>query len=240
MWWESITVALASVPVLARWRQHRWQWFDSFELEAMRCFARLWHRCSSNGTAPLPHSGPAILIANHPNHSDPAFLLANSRRVLQFLHAQEYFDVFLLRRLFRRIGCIPVRRDGHDVIGLRQALRRLREGKVLCVFPQGQISLPGDGSARSVKAGAALLALRSRAPVIPVHISGGPQSRDLMRDWLQPSGGVHVAFGPPVDLSSYYGRPITHRLLAEVAAKLMHCIADLADTTTSVTDRDSH
>src|SRR5207237_8111123 len=93
-----------------------------------------------------PPSGPAILVANHPSHSDPAFLVAAGLRPLCFLHAGEYFDVPVLRNLFDRVGCIPVRRDGHDTAAVRAAMRRLAEGRAVCAFPDGDIS-PGDGRA---------------------------------------------------------------------------------------------
>ena len=77
------------------------------------------------------------------------------------------------------------------------------------------------------KSGAALLALRSRAPVYPAYIAGGPRSERLLRDWLWPSRGVAVIFGPPVELSAYYGQPINRSLLKDVTALLMRRIAEL-------------
>src|SRR5206468_10604659 len=78
------------------------------------------------------------------------------------------------------------------------------------------------------KTGAAFLALKSRAPVYPAHIDGGPRSRRLLRDWLWPSRGARVVFGPPIDLSAYYGRPVTHQLLREVTAVIMRRLGELA------------
>lgn len=207
------------------WRASR-DWFELLEVEALHLFARVWHDCA-DGAGALPPTGPAILVANHPSHSDPAFLVAAGLRPLCFLHAGEYFDVPVLRNLFDRVGCIPVRRDGHDAAAVRAAMRRLHEGRAVCVFPEGDIS-PGDGRAlRRGKTGAAFLALRTQAPVYPARIEGGPRSHRLLRDWLWPSAGVRVVFGPRIDLSAYYGRPITHALLREVTALLMRKIAEL-------------
>jgi len=202
-------------------------WFDGFELTMMRFFARLWHRCSSTGPDPLPAAGPAIIIANHPSHADPAFLLASCRRPICFLQARECYEVFLLRWLFDRVGCIPVARDGQDIAAVRQALRCLQEGKVLGIFPEGDLTpVAGFGTGEG-KGGAALLALRSRAPVYPVWIAGGPRHGFMVRDWLWPSGGVRVHFGPPLDLTGYQGRPITHQLLKEVTELFMRHISQL-------------
>jgi processive 1,2-diacylglycerol beta-glucosyltransferase len=207
------------------WRASR-DWFDLLEVEALHLFARVWHDCA-DGAGALPPTGPAIIVANHPSHSDPAFLVAAGLRPLCFLHAGEYFDVPVLRNLFGRAGCIPVRRDGRDAAAVRAALRRLDEGRAVCVFPEGDLS-PGDGRAfRRGKTGAAFLALRAHAPVYPARIDGGPRSHRLLRDWLWPSSGVRVVFGQRIDLSAYYGRPITHALLREVTGLLMRKIAEL-------------
>jgi 1-acyl-sn-glycerol-3-phosphate acyltransferase len=207
------------------WHASR-DWFDLFEVEALHLFARVWHDCAPDGGGALPPQGPAIVVANHPSHSDPAFLVSAGLRPLCFLHAGEYFNVPVLRKLFERAGCIPVRRDGHDAAGVRAALRRLDEGRAVCVFPEGDIS-PADDHFRRGKTGAAFLALRTRAPVYPALISGGPRSHRLLRDWLWPSSGVRVVFGPRIDLSAYYDRPITHDLLREVTRLLMCKIAEL-------------
>jgi processive 1,2-diacylglycerol beta-glucosyltransferase len=223
-------VAVAGVGRFVRcWRASR-TWFELFELQMMHLFARLWHRCSSNGPPPVPSAGPALVVANHPSNSDPAFLLSACARPLRFLHAREYFDVFMLRRLFRLVGCIPVGRRGRDVGAVRQALQCLRGGEAVCVFPEGDLSREhGVGAeAAPAKTGAAFLALKSWAPVYPAYLDGGPRSRCLVRDWLWPSRGVRVVFGPPIDLSAYHGRPITHELLREVTAVIMRRIGELA------------
>jgi len=104
----------------------------------------------------------------------------------------------------------------------------LQEGASLCIFPEGDLSRDTDREAAAGKTGAAFLALNSRAPVYPAHIDGGPRSRRLLRDWLWPSHGARVVFGPPIDLSAYYGRPVTHQLLREVTAVIMRRLGELA------------
>src|SRR6202022_2482438 len=136
--------------------------------------------------ARLPATGPAILVANHTCSADPAFLTAGCRRVLSFMIAREDYNIRLLRPLLDYIGCVPVARNGRDAAGVRNALRRLDRGCVLCIFPEGGLSNAGRKRVRSGKAGVALLALRSRAPVFPALISGGPQTSSIPRAWLLP------------------------------------------------------
>ena len=83
------------------------------------------------------------------------------------------------------------------------ALRHLRAGKALTVFIEGRIPAPGQKV--EPRDGAALLALRSGAPVIPCHISG-----TLYRDGILAGSlarhRARVRFGPPVDLSDLAGQ----------------------------------
>jgi 1-acyl-sn-glycerol-3-phosphate acyltransferase len=118
--------------------------------------------------------------------------------------------------------CVPVTRDGRDVIALRQALRRLEEGRAVCLFPEGNLSGVNDGRTLPAKHGIGYLALRTRVPVYLAHITGGPRTEKLLSSWIRPAAkAVRVYFHGPVDLSAYLGRPIDRRLIAEVTATLM-------------------
>jgi 1-acyl-sn-glycerol-3-phosphate acyltransferase len=100
---------------------------------------------------------------------------------------------------------------------------------VVVIFPEGNLSGVARGRMRVPRGGAAWLALRSRAPVVPAYIRGGPQTDQLLRSWVQPSRrAARISFGPAVDLQAYLGRPITRQLVEEVAALFMTKIQDLA------------
>lgn len=198
-------------------------WLDRFEVGAMHFFAHTWHRCRPEGAPRLPIRGPAIIVANHVNYSDPAFLIDACGVPVRFFHAAESFHTPLLQALFSRIGSVPVERNGRDIGAVRRALRYLERGEVIGVFPEGEVM--HDGAApNGVKTGAAFLALKSRAPVYPIHIEGGPQSGSVIADWLLPSRPVHVIMAPPLDLSAYYDRRVDHTLLAEVTGVILHHI----------------
>jgi 1-acyl-sn-glycerol-3-phosphate acyltransferase len=190
-------------------------------------YVRLWHRGNVGGS-PLAERGPAILVANHTASADPAFLQAAFRRPLSFMLAQEYYVLPGVRPLCDYIGCVPVARNGRDTAGVRMALRRLQQGHILCMFPEGGLSNAGRRRIRPSKSGVALLALRSGAPVYPAFITGGPQTSDVPTAWLRPSRTpVRVTFGPAIDLSAYHGRPIERKLLDEVTAGIMSRVAAL-------------
>jgi len=225
MWAFLVVIGLTAV-MFVRWRRSGQRLTEFLALELVRWYARLWHGMVSNGRALVPARGPAILYANHTCSADPAFLQAGCPRPVSFLLAREYYEIGHFRPLFERSGCVPVSRNGQDVCAIRRALRRLSEGRILCIFPEGGLSNAGRNRLRPSKAGVALLALRSRAPVYPAFIADGPQISEVLPAWLRPSR-VRVTFGPPVDLSAYYDRPINRKLLEEVTALLMDHVRTL-------------
>lgn len=135
-----------------------------------RLFCRYYHRLHADHIE-LPEKGPAILAANHISGLDPLLLLAASRRKLRFLIASEQYYRFGFQWLFRAVGCIPVERTGRPERAFREALRALREGDVIALFPHGKIHLDNEPP-RPLKAGVARLAQLADCPIYPVRIEG--------------------------------------------------------------------
>ena len=119
---------------------------------------------------------------------------------------------------------IPVTRDGRDTKGSRAALRRLKAGELVGVFPEGGI---GEGDELgAANPGIAWLALRSRAPVYPVYIHNAPRGAHMAAAFYTFSR-VRVTYGNPIDLSEFYGRKLSGSILQETTEKLMAELARL-------------
>lgn len=163
-------------------------------------YCTVWHQLQADQAAPLPATGPAILISNHTCGIDHLLLQAASQRILGFMVAREYYEWKWINWLARIIGCIPVNRDGRDFGATRAALRALRDGRVLPIFPEGTI-LPTSGrQLGEMKPGSAFLAIRAQVPVIPAYICGTPATNEIIEALVSPSH-ARVCFGPPIDLS---------------------------------------
>src|SRR5262249_60035432 len=119
--------------------------------------------------------------ANRAGGRAPPFVGGVAPRQLSFLAKAELFDVPGLGRLIRALNARPVRREGADAGALRAALRVLEGGSALLVFPEG--TRGPEGTLREPKPGAALLAVLSGAPVVPVFVRGSgracPRGRSL-------------------------------------------------------------
>jgi 1-acyl-sn-glycerol-3-phosphate acyltransferase len=167
---------------------------------ANELYCTMWHRLSFDDWAPLPPSGPAILIANHTSGIDHLLLQAASRRILGFMVAREYYYLPVIHWICKSLACIPVNRDGRDVTAIRAALRVLQEGRVLPIFPEGHIVPSSGRRIDEIKHGSAYLAIRAQVPVIPAYILGTPPTDLIVKALVTPSR-ARLFFGEPIDLS---------------------------------------
>ena len=128
----------------------------------------------------LPETGGAIVVSNHVSGLDPLLLIAASPRPLHFIIAREQFDRFWLKWLFKLAGCIPVEREARPEAAFRDALRTLRRGGVVALFPHGKIHLDTDPP-RRIKGGAIKLSQLTGCPIFAVRIEDvKAQGRNLM------------------------------------------------------------
>jgi 1-acyl-sn-glycerol-3-phosphate acyltransferase len=115
-----------------------------------------------------------ILASNHISHFDPPFLGSRFRRYVDWMAMEELFLERASATLMDWLCAFKVRRDGTDRTGIRTALRRLEEGRVVGVFPEGGIRA-GKGSVLNgapMWPGVSALAVLSRKPVVPSVILG--------------------------------------------------------------------
>lgn len=171
----------------------------------------------------VPATGPILLVANHRSGLDPVLLGVMTRRRVRFLMAREYFEMRGLSWVFRHLGCIPVNRDGNDLGATKAALKALREGEAIGIFPQGGIRDSTDSL--EGKAGVALLCLRSGAAVVPCYIDGSPSLDSVFRSLITPSRS-RVYCGAPLVFPAQSGKP-TRETLERVTTVILDAIGRL-------------
>jgi 1-acyl-sn-glycerol-3-phosphate acyltransferase len=133
-----------------------------------------WHRLVVHGS--FPREGPVLLVANHADAMDPMIVAEAVTRVggrtLTMLTRAEFFTLPLIGWWLRKTGGIPIRRDEADLGALRSAVLELRHGHVVGAFPQATRAFGMRGEFGTIKSGAAYLAARTGAPVVPAAILG--------------------------------------------------------------------
>lgn len=191
-------------------------------------------RCN-NGPCPLPADGGGLVVANHRSPVDPMMVWTNHHfrgdagrsrdvRVIGFLTASEYCNIPGMRWLVRTMQSIPVDRDGKDMAPTREALRRLKNGELVGIFPEGGINW--ESRLRAANPGVAFLALKAQVPVYPVFIHEAPQPKSSMVEPFISRSRVRVTYGKPIDLSVFHGKKKTPELLNEVTDLIMSRLAE--------------
>jgi 1-acyl-sn-glycerol-3-phosphate acyltransferase len=138
------------------------------------------------------------------------------RRQLHWMAKVELFKP-VVGRIITWGGAFPVRRGERDESAIDTAVERVRAGEVVVIFPEGTREKKGIVKRHQSRphTGAARVAMRAGAPLIPAAIAG--------TDRLLRLGRLRVAYGPPVDLSGLNGadereaaREATDRLMADI------------------------
>lgn len=164
-----------------------------------RIYCKYYHGLKSDALH-LPESGSALLVANHISGIDPMALIAASHRPLRFIIAEEQYNRFGLKWLFKSVGCIPVNRQVRPERAMREAIRRLRKGEVVALFPQGGITLFSDEKT-PLKAGVVRLARIAKCPIIPAHIDGVKGIGHVFRSVIYP-GKITIQCHDPIAAES--------------------------------------
>ncbi len=120
------------------------------------------------GVENIPDKGPVIICSNHISWWDPPLMAAIIPRPSTFMAKEELFENFIFSKIIYGLGAFPVRRGVADRKAVKTALNILNQGKVLTMFPEGTRSK--TGKLRKPLPGVGFIALKSKAPVIPIAI----------------------------------------------------------------------
>jgi 1-acyl-sn-glycerol-3-phosphate acyltransferase len=158
---------------------------------------RLWPT-SVNGLDTVPLEGPAILCANHLSFFDSVVMMMTLDRPVYFIGKAEYLDSWKTRRLLPAMGMIPVDRDNgaKATEALDTAAKVLRDGALLCIFPEGTRSR--DGHLHRGYIGAARIAIAVGCPILPVGIAGTREIQPPGALFPRPGRTCSVSVGAPL------------------------------------------
>jgi 1-acyl-sn-glycerol-3-phosphate acyltransferase len=130
---------------------------------------RRWFRLKVHGAEHMPASGAVILCMNHESLLDIPLALMASPRPIQFMAKRELFRNRLGGRALHEFGAFPVDRSGFDLKAIKIALAVIARGEVLGMYPEGTRT---PGVLLPFLNGAAWIALRTGAPLLPAAIAG--------------------------------------------------------------------
>lgn len=149
--------------------------------------------------------GACIYFGNHYTIWDIFYPARTTREGIHFLAKQSVLESPVLCWWGSRIGAIGAMRDGSDVRTVMEAMRALKNGDKVSMFPEGTRNKASDEEFLPFHGGAALLAIKTKSPVVPFVICNRPKVFHM----------THIMFGEPMELSQYYGKKITAEEMEE-------------------------
>ena len=184
-----------------------------------RLFVTLMFRFRCDGQRHLPSTGGALILSSHQSFLDPVLVGVNHRRPFEYLARETLFRFPPLGWLIRSLNAIPIDREGLGMSGLKETLRRLKQGRLVLIFPEG--TRTSDGHVQPLKPGFAALARRARVPLVPAAVVGAYEC------WPR-----HLKFPRPGQIRVQFGKPLTpdeiahlddRQLVAEVERRIREC-----------------
>ncbi|SLN00714.1 1-acyl-sn-glycerol-3-phosphate acyltransferase [Brevibacterium yomogidense] len=204
----------------------------SFKYRAMRSMfrgsIRAAHRPTVTGITNVPKTGPVIIASNHRSFADSIYLSALSPRRVSFMAKAEYFERRntvnkMVGGFMSAVGAFPVERGSAAaaVKALETGEEILRAGGVFGIYPEGTRSR--DGSIGEGKTGAAELAIRTGATIVPVGIVGTEDVMPVDANAPQPKTfsmtfGKAIPAPPRAHPAGPQRREVTEQIMSAIRA----------------------
>lgn len=147
--------------------------------------------------------GKAVLTMNHTSNIDAVNIVLGTFEKKYFLAKKELFKNKLFGAFIKAMGGIKIDRQSADVGAIKNALKVLKNDKKLIIFPEGTRNKSDNVELGEVKSGAAMLAIKAKAPIIPVWVYNRPHAFRMTK----------ILIGEPYELNEFYGAKITEEVL---------------------------
>lgn len=180
-------------------------------------FFNLFHPVRAVGSENIPE-GAAIICPNHTRASDPFFVVFAFKRkhIMRAMAKTEVMRLPVVGWILSKAGVFGVDRGAADITAVKTALRFLKEGNKLLMFPEG--TRVGEGENVEAKTGAAMFSVRTGTPILPVYIPA-------KKNWFRPTT---VVIGQPFT-PQVSGRKGTSEEYRAIADDLMERIRALGE-----------
>jgi len=163
---------------------------------------KICFRMRYRGARHVPKTGPVLLVSNHQSFLDPPLVGCGFYRRMNFLARKTLFKFKPFGWLIDTLDAIPLDKQGIGFQGIKETLRRLKNGEGVVIFPEGARCF--DGEIGQFTSGYVTLAMRSNATIVPVAIAGAfevfPRTRKFPSFFKKP---IRIEYGEPITPEFY-------------------------------------
>lgn len=159
--------------------------FQRFAMPFVTAYDHIKYNYHVIGRENIPEGG-CIVVANHTQWADPVLVATalGRKHEIVAMAKKELFEIKPLAPLISALGAFPIDRGQADINAIKMSLKAVRDGRKLLIFPEGTTKhKEGD----EAKEGAARIALKTKAPILPIYISENKKFRSK----------VYVIIGEP-------------------------------------------
>lgn len=171
----------------------------------MRPLFKLFYSPKIIGADKIPCDSPIVIAGNHKHVYDQCLTIMATKRVIHYMAKKEYFEG-KLAPFFRLVGCIPVDRSRKDFSSAKSAMKVLKDGGAIGIFPEGTRNKTDEFLLR-FKTGAVSMAKKSDAYIVPFGLTG---------DYKFRSKNLTVRYGEPFKVNDMTVEEANERLFTEV------------------------
>jgi 1-acyl-sn-glycerol-3-phosphate acyltransferase len=171
---------------------------------------RIRYRYEVQGRENIPPSGAYLICANHVHALDPVMISMHIKRRPHYMSKAELFKKPLFAWFLRTMKAYPVERGATDMAAFRTTMSILKKGEGIVIFSQGTRMEGWDDA----KAGVAVFALKSGAPVVPTSIA-----------WE--GSKIKIRYGTPISMEEYKGQKVRSELVDTVMQRVVAGIQEL-------------
>ena len=166
----------------------------------------------ARGVENFPREENCIILSNHLSAWDPITIAhVYKHNEIHFIAKESLFRNRALKWFLGRLHAFPVSRGEADLAAMRTAVKVIADGDVLGIFPEGHRRHTPGWEPGKLETGVAVMALRSRVPVVPVFIAGK----------YRIFGKIRVVVGTPLDMDDLRARRPDAQTLEEVKHRIL-------------------
>lgn len=157
------------------------------------------------GKENIPKGG-AVFSCNHFRAIDCGFIALISSKNTKYLAKKEIFKNKFVSKIVKSYGGIPIDRDNPDLKSLLEAIKALKQGDKLLIFPEGTRNVSGTNKLQEIKGGTAIFSVKAKCPIVPI----------MMLNKAKIFRVTKIMIGAPFELSEYYDKKIDDQAIAQM------------------------